>query len=147
MTSSAKRAATSCTTPIPALRFRVGRSAIHARGLFSVTGVPRRMKLGELTGVLKPLPQARQMMQRRAVIHLVELSQRWALDCSRGNHFRHLNHSCQANCYLRVIRRRVEIYSRASITAGSELTVDYRETQHPGGMICRCGAPGCRSLL
>ena len=134
-------------TPQHVLRFAVTASTIQGRGLFAVTRVPRRMKLGELTGVLKPLPQARKVMQRRAVIHLVELSRRWALDCTHGNHFRHLNHSCQANCYLRVIRRRVEIYSRKAIAVGTELTVDYRETQHPGGMACRCGAPGCRSRL
>ncbi|MBA3936565.1 MAG: SET domain-containing protein [Planctomycetes bacterium] len=127
--------------------FHVRRSPIHGRGVFTTTRIPRRMKLGEVSGELRRLPQARQAMQARAVIHLVELSRRWALDCSRGNHFRHLNHSCQANCYLRIWRRRVEVYSRGAIARDQELTVDYRSTQHPGGMMCGCGRPGCRSLL
>ena len=78
---------------------------------------------------------------------LVELDRRWGLDCTRGNCFRHLNHCCAANCYLRVVARRVEIYSRGAIPAGAELTVDYRATPHPGGMACRCGAPRCRGRL
>jgi SET domain-containing protein len=69
------------------------------------------------------------------------------LDCTQGNHFRHLNHSCRSNCYLRVIRRRVEVYSRGPIPAGTELTVDYGQTMHRGGMRCGCGVPGCRSQI
>lgn len=129
------------------LRLAVRASPIHGRGLFTVARIPRRMKLGELSGTLARLPGIRQAMQRREVIHLVELSRRWALDCTHGNRFRHLNHRCAANCYLRVARRRVEVYSKRAIPAGSELTVDYGDTQHPGGMACRCGAPGCRSRL
>ena len=126
---------------------RVGSSRIHGLGLFTLRAVARRRKLGELSGTLRRLPLARQEHQRRAVIQLVEFSRRWALDLSDGNAFRHLNHSCRANCYLRVIRRRVEVYSRGAIAAGSELTVDYGETMHRGGMACGCGVPGCRSRI
>lgn len=126
---------------------RVRRSRIHGLGLFTGEAVGRRRKLGELSGTLRRLPLARQEHQRRAVIQLVEFSRRWALDLTDGNAFRHLNHSCQANCYLRVVTRRVEVYSRGPIPAGSELTVDYGETMHRGGMACACGAPGCRSRI
>ena len=126
---------------------RVGPSRIHGLGLFTGSAIGGRRKLGELSGALRRLPLARQEHQRRAVIQLVEFSRRWALDLTDGNAFRHLNHSCQANCYLRVIDRRVEVYSRAMIPAGAELTVDYGETMHRGGMACVCGAPGCRSRI
>jgi hypothetical protein len=132
---------------IPITDFAVRRSRIHGRGLFTVTAIARRRKLGELSGELRRLPAARQDHQRRVVIQLVELSRRWALDCSSGNRFRYLNHSCQANCYLRLVRRRVEVYSRGPIPAGSELTADYGATMHRGGMSCRCGVPGCRSSI
>lgn len=128
-------------------RFAVRRSRIHGRGLFAVAAVPRRMKLGELSGVLRRVAAARRDMRRRGVIHLVEFDARWGLDCTRGNGFRHLNHSCAANCYLRRVARRVEVYSRRAIAAGEELTVDYGATQHRGGMPCGCGAPGCRGRL
>ncbi len=105
------------------------------------------MKLGELSGTLRSRVEANRLQQRRRVIKLVELDHRWALDCTHGNHYSQLNHSCQANCYLRIAHRRVEVYSRGPIAAGSELTVDYGETMHPGGMGCRCGVPGCRSRI
>ncbi len=132
---------------VPAPRLAVDSSPIHGQGLFTVDGISRRMKLGELSGTLVPVSKARQAQQRCEVIMLVELSRRLALDCSQGNDFRHLNHACTANCYLRIHRRTVEIYSRGPIAAGSELTVDYGATQHPGGMRCRCGAPDCRDRL
>lgn len=126
---------------------RVGRSRIHGRGVFAGRAVAGRCKLGEVTGELRRLPGARQDQQRRAVMQLVEVSRRWALDCTDGNAFRHLNHSCRANCFLRVIRRRVEVYSRGPIRAGAELTVDYGETMHRGGMACGCGVDGCRGRI
>jgi SET domain-containing protein len=131
----------------PAALYAVGRSRIHGRGLFAVAAIARRRKLGELSGELRRLPAARQDHQRRTVIQLVELSRRWALDCSAGNRFRYLNHSCRANCYLRIVGRRVEVYSRGRIPAGAELTADYGQTMHRGGMSCRCGVPGCRSSI
>jgi uncharacterized protein len=122
-------------------------SRIHGQGLFTVRRIPGRMKLGELTGVKRRMSHALREQLQREVMQLVELGHGWALDCTEGNEFRSLNHSCQANCYLRLSHRRVEIYSRCPIPAGQELTVDYGETMHDGGMGCRCGLPGCRSII
>lgn len=122
-------------------------SAIHGRGLFTRSALPPRRKLGEISGQLVPLPQARIAVENQPAIYLIELDDRCALDCSAGNHFRHLNHSCTPNCYLRVQRKRVEVYSLTAIPAGTELTVDYGVTPHVGGMTCRCGAAKCRARL
>lgn len=105
------------------------------------------MKLGEVGGILVRVAEARRAMRGRETIHLVEFDRQWALDCTHGNEFSHLNHSCRANCYLRLFRLRVEVYSRGRIAVGSELTVDYGETQHRGGMPCACGAPSCRGRV
>lgn len=122
-------------------------SRIHGRGLFAAAALPARKKIGEVSGRLVPLPQARTRVERQAQIYLVELGPRLALDCSEGNEFRHLNHSCEPNCYLRVIRHRVEVYTRTAIAKGCELTVDYGETPHRGGMRCSCQSARCRQRL
>jgi SET domain-containing protein len=127
--------------------YRIAPSRIHGQGLFTKQRIQRRMKLGELTGIKRRMSHALRDQLKREVMKLVELGQGWALDCTEGNEFSSLNHSCQANCYLRIAHRRVEIYSRGPIPAGHELTVDYGETMHEGGMACRCGLPGCRSRL
>lgn len=128
-------------------RIVVRDSKINGRGVFATGLLPKRRKLGEISGDLVQLPQARQAVERCSKIYFIELSRRLALDCSRGNDFKHLNHSCLPNCYLRVHLNRVEVYTLRKIPAGSELTVNYGVTPHVGGMICSCGAAGCVGRL
>ena len=133
--------------PLSPEAVKVGASPIHGRGLFARVDLPSRRKLGELGGRLVRLPQARKEVEPLPVIYLVELSRRYALDCSAGGPFRHLNHSCEPNCFLRIRNRTVEVYTLRSVGSGSELTIDYGLTPHRGGMNCRCGTSKCRRRL
>ena len=78
---------------------------------------------------------------------LIDLSDTRALDCTKGNLLRLLNHSCRANAFLRIFRERVEVYARRDIRTGEEITVDYGESPHSGGMKCGCGHKGCRDSI
>jgi SET domain-containing protein len=78
---------------------------------------------------------------------LIDLDHAHALDCTRGNALRHLNHSCGPNVFMRIFRHRVEIYAKQDIKIGEELTLDYGETPHDDGMQCRCGHRECRSRI
>ncbi|MCL4178870.1 MAG: SET domain-containing protein-lysine N-methyltransferase [Verrucomicrobia bacterium] len=122
-------------------------SAIHGQGLFARTDLPGRRKLGQLSGCLVRLPFARKTVESEPAIYLVELSRRYALDCREGNAFKHLNHSCEPNCYLRIIRRVVEVYTLKQIKQGTELTIDYGLTPHKEGMGCQCGSRECRRRI
>ena len=122
-------------------------SRINGKGAFAAVDLPARKKLGELTGQVVRLPQAWKQVERRAKIFMVELNPRQALDCTRGNALKHLNHACAPNCYLRILHGRIEVYALRAIQAGTELTVDYGVTPHRGGMVCRCGAASCRGKL
>jgi hypothetical protein len=130
-----------------AAEITVGASPIHGTGVFAAATLPGRKKLGTLSGALVRLPQAWTTVEGQPVIYMIELSRRYALDCSEGNSFKHLNHSCTPNCYLRIYRRTVEVYTLKAIEPGAELTVDYGETPHKGGMTCHCGAPRCKRAL
>jgi uncharacterized protein len=122
-------------------------SPIHGQGLFARINLPARRKLGQLDGCLVRLPFARKTVESQPAIYLVEVSRRYALDCRAGNAFKHLNHSCEPNCYLRIIRRVVEVYTLKPIKRGSELTIDYGLTPHKEGMGCRCGSRECRRRI
>lgn len=122
-------------------------SPIQGRGLFAAMNLPGRRKLGEISGRLVRLPQARKAIEGATRIYFIEVTDTWALECSEGNQFKHLNHSCSPNSYLRIIGKRVEVYTLRPIRSGEELTVDYGETPHKGGMRCQCGASHCRGLL
>jgi uncharacterized protein len=122
-------------------------SSIHGRGLFARIDLPARRKLGELSGRLVRLPQARKERESLPVIYFVEVSRRYALDCQEGNVFKHLNHSCEPNCYLRINRRIVEVYTLLNVARGTEVTVDYGMTPHKQGMNCLCGQLRCRRII
>ena len=68
-----------------------------------------------------------------------------------------LNHSCQPNCYSRIIEtapaskgdspsQHVVIVAKRDIRAGEELTYDYR-FQSNELLTCNCGAQGCRGWV
>ena len=124
--------------------FALQKSAIQGHGVFTLDRLPSRKKIGEITGRLVRLPQARREIQNAKRIYLVELTDRWAVDCSRGSALGHINHSCAPNCYVRIIGMRVEMYTLREVPAGSELTIDYGETPHVRGMKCACKAEACR---
>ncbi|MBL9140145.1 MAG: SET domain-containing protein [Verrucomicrobiales bacterium] len=123
------------------------RSPIDGWGVFATRPLPARRKIGEIQGELRRLPRARWEIADHRRIYFVELDERWALDCRKDKLFKHLNHSCRPNCYLRVSHRRIEVYTLNAIPAQTELTVDYVETPHRRGMKCQCGAPTCRGRL
>jgi SET domain-containing protein len=122
-------------------------SPIQGRGVFAQARIPRRAKIGEVTGEIIPLRTARKRAKGSCWICLIDVSDTHALDCTNGNVLRRLNHSCGPNAFLRIYRNRVEVYARRSIKRGEEITVDYGETPHDGGMKCRCGQAGCRDRI
>jgi SET domain-containing protein len=129
------------------LRVKVGISPIQGLGVFALRELPARKKVGQLGGRLVRLPAARRAVENSPQIYLVEISRRFALDCGAGGDFKHLNHSCEPNCFLRLYRRTIEVYTLRAIPHGVELTIDYGLTPHKGGMRCRCGSSRCRAAI
>ena len=131
------------------LRYEVrpARSVIEGRGAFAAATIPKRAKIGEITGELISIKTARRRAKGRCRMCLIDISSTQALDCTRGNILRFLNHACRPNAFLRVIGKRVEVYAKRQIRSGEELTVDYGVSPHSGGMKCRCGLPDCRDRI
>jgi SET domain-containing protein len=122
-------------------------SAIDGHGVFAQATIPRRRKIGEVTGEIISVREARKRAKGRCRICLIDLSSTRALDCTGGNALRLLNHSCLSNAFLRICRNRVEVYAKRAIRKGEEITVDYVESAHSGGMKCGCGQKGCRDMI
>jgi SET domain-containing protein len=122
-------------------------SLIEGRGVFAAARIPGRRKIGEVTGEIISVRAARKRAKGRCRICLIDLSNTHALDCTGGNALRLLNHSCRSNAFLRICRDRVEVYAKRAIRKGEEITVDYVESAHSGGMKCGCGQKGCRDTI
>lgn len=70
-----------------------------------------------------------------------------------GNAARFINHSCEPNCYSRVVvvdgQKHIVIFALRKIYRGEELTYDYKfPIEEPGNKLpCNCGAKKCRKFL
>lgn len=126
---------------------RSATSRIEGTGVFAASRIPARAKIGDVTGKVISIRTARKLAKERCRMCLVDLTDTLALDCTKGNALRHLNHSCGSNAFLRIIRNRVEVYARRTIRPGAEITVDYGLSSHSGGMKCRCGHRDCRDRI
>lgn len=127
--------------------FDVRTSRIHGKGVFVRHAVPPRRKIGELTGELISVKEARRRAKDMDVVTIVEFEDDKALDVSTDPFLRYVNHSCEPNTYMRRIGHRVEFYAIRRIRAGEELTCDYGETHHEGTLPCQCGAARCRERI
>ena len=134
--------------PLNTYNFEVKRSRIQGRGLFALTAIPARRKLGELEGEIITEREARKRARAVQCIAIVEFGDGTALDATHTDRrFRYVNHSCAPNTFMRLFRRRVEFYALRPINPGEELTCDYGETHHNGTLPCRCRSPHCRGRL
>jgi len=127
---------------------RVAKSRIAGKGAYALQRIPARRKIGDLGGVIITMKEARKLIKDIKVINLVELDDDLALNASANpNDLKYINHSCDPNTYLRVLKNRVEFYALKNISKGQELTCDYGETHHDGKLPCRCGAKNCRGFI
>lgn len=126
----------------------VAASRIDGRGAFAAEPIPAYKKIGELRGESISVAQARRRVRGVQRIMMVEVSDKRAIDASNSTDpMRYTNHSCRPNTVLRIRQGRVEFYALRAIAPGEELTANYVETHHQGGMTCRCGAPDCVGRL
>ncbi len=123
------------------------KSLISGFGAFAIKPIKARSKIGNMTGELISTREARKRVKQLKVIKMVEFDEHVALDATHSNSLSHINHSCDANCYIRLIHHKVEFYAKRNIKVGEELTADYGETQHEEQLKCRCGAENCRGWL
>ena len=123
------------------------KSKISGIGAFAIKPIKARIKIGNMTGELISTREARKRVKSLHVIKMVEFDERVALDATHSNSLSHINHSCDANCYIRLIHHKVEFYAKRDIKKGEELTADYGETQHDEQLKCMCGAKNCRGWL
>lgn len=127
---------------------KVSKSKISGKGAYALQRIPARKKIGDLGGVIITMKEAMRLIKNKKVINLVELEDDLALNASdQPNDLRFINHSCNPNTYLRVLRNRVEFYALRSIKKGEELSCDYGETHHEGTLPCKCGAKNCRGFI
>lgn len=130
------------------VRLKVKKSNIYGKGCYALTHFPARKKIETYAGELikgRRKIQARIRRQAESAIKIITIDEETAIDGAvGGNETAYINHSCDPNAFIRIVPGlKVAIFARRDIQPGEELTIDYRDPDHPE--VCRCGAPNCRS--
>ncbi|XP_063798252.1 histone-lysine N-methyltransferase 2B isoform X2 [Pseudophryne corroboree] len=162
------RRATSLDLPM-AMRYRhlkrtskeavgVYRSAIHGRGLFCKRNIDAGEMVIEYSGIVirSVLTDKREKYYDSKGIgcYMFRIDDFDVVDATmHGNAARFINHSCEPNCYSRVIhvegQKHIVIFALRSIYRGEELTYDYKFPIEDASnkLPCNCGAKKCRRFL
>ncbi|TSO05402.1 Histone-lysine N-methyltransferase 2B [Bagarius yarrelli] len=162
------RRATSTELPM-AMRFRhlektskeavgVYRSAIHGRGLFCKRNIEAGEMVIEYAGnvIRSVLTDKRENYYSSKGIgcYMFRIDDFEVVDATmHGNAARFINHSCEPNCYSRVInvegQKHIVIFALRKIYRGEELTYDYKFPIEDASskLHCNCGARRCRRFL
>ncbi|XP_028835065.1 histone-lysine N-methyltransferase 2A isoform X2 [Denticeps clupeoides] len=162
------RRATSLELPM-AMRFRhlektskeavgVYRSAIHGRGLFCKRNIDAGEMVIEYSGIVirSVLTDKREKYYDGKGIgcYMFRIDDFDVVDATmHGNAARFINHSCEPNCYSRVInvegQKHIVIFALRKIYRGEELTYDYKFPieDESNKLGCNCGARRCRRFL
>mmetsp|Transcript_4693 Transcript_4693/g.10574 ORF Transcript_4693/g.10574 Transcript_4693/m.10574 type:complete len:1816 (+) Transcript_4693:173-5620(+) len=137
------------------------RSHIHGWGLFTKIDIPKNDPIVEYMGevVRKPVADIREKhyeVSGEGSCYMFRLDLHRIVDATKiGCMARFMNHSCSSNAYARVISvdteygqdKKIVVFANRSITAGEEVTYDYKFPVEDGSLRCTCGAPNCIGRL
>ena len=121
-------------------------SSIHAAGCYTSRPIKKGTPIIEYDGPRFSKNEADVRYQDRIVTYLFSSGVDGEVIDGFGTAM-FINHSCDANCYIRCSRHTVEFYTRRALKKGDELTANYGETHHEGKLPCHCCAANCRGYL
>ncbi|KAI5699736.1 hypothetical protein M8J76_013503 [Diaphorina citri] len=135
----------------------VFRSDIHGRGLFCLCDIDGGEMVIEYTGeVIRASvsdKREKQYMDKGIGCYMFKIDDRFVIDATmKGNAARFINHSCDPNCYSRVVeimgKPHIIIFALRKINKGEELTYDYKfPIEDDNKISCHCLAMRCRRYL
>jgi len=123
-------------------------SRIDGKGCFATAPFRKGKKIAELTGERIARVEAARRMRGRERLHICAIDTYWGIDGKRGgNGTQYVNHSCEPNSFVRIVRGHIIFFALRDIRPGEEITLDYVESYHPDTKRCRCRAPKCRGTI
>ncbi|XP_012280456.1 histone-lysine N-methyltransferase trithorax isoform X2 [Orussus abietinus] len=165
MTETESRTA---STNLPmAMRFRILKetskesvgvyhSHIHGRGLFCLRDIEAGEMVIEYAGevIRASLTDKREKYydSKNIGCYMFKIDDHLVVDATmKGNAARFINHSCEPNCYSRVVdilgKKHILIFALRRIVQGEELTYDYKFPFEDIKIPCTCGSRRCRKYL
>ncbi|CAN4120946.1 unnamed protein product [Withania somnifera] len=139
-------------------RLAFGKSGIHGFGIFAKLPHKAGDMVIEYTGELvrPPIADRREHLIYNSLVgagtYMFRIDDERVIDATRAGSIAHLiNHSCEPNCYSRVIsvnsNQHIIIFAKRDIKQWEELTYDYRFLSIDEQLACYCGFPRCRGVV
>ncbi|KAH8241705.1 hypothetical protein KR032_001365 [Drosophila birchii] len=138
-------------------QLKFAKSAIHDWGLFAMEPIAADEMVIEYVGqMIRPVVADLREAKYEAIgigsSYLFRIDMETIIDATKcGNLARFINHSCNPNCYAKVItiesEKKIVIYSKQPIGINEEITYDYKFPLEEEKIPCLCGAQGCRGTL
>nr|XP_057925999.1 histone-lysine N-methyltransferase SETD1B-A-like isoform X2 [Doryrhamphus excisus] len=138
-------------------RIRFSQSHIHNWGLFAMEHIAADEMVIEYVGQIirqniADMREHRYEEQGIGSSYLFRVDEDTIIDATKcGNLARFINHSCNPNCYAKVItvesHKKIVIYSRQPIAINEEITYDYKFPIEDTKIPCLCGVESCRGSL
>ncbi|XP_030747354.1 histone-lysine N-methyltransferase SETD1 [Sitophilus oryzae] len=138
-------------------QLKFAKSAIHDWGLFAMEPIAADEMVIEYVGqmVRHSVADLREQKYEATGIgssYLFRIDLENIIDATKcGNLARFINHSCNPNCYAKVItiesQKKIVIYSKQPIGVNEEITYDYKFPIEEDKITCLCGATTCRGTL
>ncbi|XP_034934332.1 histone-lysine N-methyltransferase SETD1A-like [Chelonus insularis] len=138
-------------------QLKFAKSGIHDWGLFAMEPIAADEMVIEYVGqMIRPIVADLRESQYEATgigsSYLFRIDLDTIIDATKcGNLARFINHSCNPNCYAKVItiesQKKIVIYSKQPIGINEEITYDYKFPLEEDKIPCLCGAPQCRGTL
>jgi len=129
------------------IRYRIGRSRIHGRGVFATERIRKGARIVEYLGEIITDDEAERRGQGRRHVWFFDLDCGHVIDGNPKLPGPCVNHSCGPNCFTEIVDGRVFILADRTIQKGEELTYDYRLDPEAQIWRCHCGAPRCRGTI
>jgi SET domain-containing protein len=134
------------TSLAPGVEIRPSR--IDGLGCFATTAFKKGRKVAEYDGERIPRYEVARRLKNKRRIYICGIDSYWAIDgSSGGNGTQFINHSCEPNCYSKVVHNHILFFALRDIEPGEELLLDYGESYHSNRKRCLCGAPSCRGRI
>lgn len=139
-------------------RLAFGKSGIHGFGIFAKQPHRAGDMIIEYTGELvRPaIADRREHLIYNSLVgagtYMFRIDNERVIDATRAGSIAHLiNHSCEPNCYSRVITvngdEHIIIFAKRDIKQWEELTYDYRFMSIDERLPCYCGHVRCRGVV
>ena len=137
--------------------WKVKKSKVHGHGIVATKNIKKGTQIIEYIGekVLKSEGNKRSEKRikkylnskKTGSVYIFELNKKYDIDGSPSyNKARYINHSCNPNCEVDIVKNRIWISSIKGIKKGDELTYDYGYEFNKDDYkdhVCKCGSDQC----